>query len=454
MDYFKPFSADTQAAFFSAEAEMIRFGERAAQLPHAEYLKNTLLAIDAVFAIRMVHDVALPPVPLIVLFDVAGWKFDDDVERCLASMRSMLRLPEETSGSVIEALHYMQALEWVSSIAKPGFEATLETVVRLNEILLYGISSDERAHGFRKTYLPYKKGSVPLEIPREMRKLCEFCNGEYFSPLGQASVIHHAFERIVPFDSMIDRTGLLFAFMPMFRRGLFANELMVPICWGASLEREYRRTLKDASRKELTSESHKVYKEQWASYNARNTSMGVVIANMFISKVSKLRDSWRSRGLKIPANSATDKLLDLFLAIPQLATRHAASCIGKSYGATNEAMRQLVKAGIVKEVAVDNRERVFVCDQSAALIADFVDNLEKMGEVASEPGESSLGRTSTSTTAPLSSSTAIFVAVEPMPMPMPSMSSPFAFWKDLPSMPSRKAGAAAIMRQPPLSVCW
>ena len=153
------------------------------------------------------------------------------------------------------------------------------------------------------------------------------------------------------------------------------------------MEREYRRTLKDASRKELTSESHKVYKEQWASYNARNTSMGVVIANMFISKVSKLRDSWRSRGLKIPANSATDRLLDLFLAVPQLATRHAANCIGKSYGATNEAMRQLVKAGIVKEVAIDNRERVFVCDQSAALIADFVDNLEKMGEVASEPGE-------------------------------------------------------------------
>ena len=91
-----------------------------------------MLAIDAVFAIRMVHDIALPPVPLIVLFDVAGWKFDNDVERCLASMRSMLRLPEETSGTVIEALHYMQALEWVSSIAKPGFEATLETVVRLN----------------------------------------------------------------------------------------------------------------------------------------------------------------------------------------------------------------------------------------------------------------------------------------------------------------------------------
>ena len=45
MDYFKPFSADTQAAFFSAEAEMIRFGERTAQLPHAEYLKTRCLRL-------------------------------------------------------------------------------------------------------------------------------------------------------------------------------------------------------------------------------------------------------------------------------------------------------------------------------------------------------------------------------------------------------------------------
>lgn len=37
----------------------------------------------------------------------------------------------------------------------------------------------------------------------------------------------------------------------------------------------------------------------------------------------------------------------------------------------------------------------------------------------------------------------IFIAVEPMSMPMPSMLSPFAFWKALPSMLSRKAGAAA-----------
>lgn len=389
MDYLNPFSAETQAAFFNAEAEMIRFEERARQLPHAEYLKNTLLAIDAVFAARMVHDVSIPPVPLIAVFDVAGWKYGNDVERSLAATGPLLHLPKELYGTAIEAMYYMQALEWISSIAKPGFEATPDVLVRLNEILLHGVNSQGRAHGFRKTYLPHKKGFAPAEILPEIERLCEFSNGDYFSPLGQASVIHHAFERIVPFDSLIDRTGLLFAFMPMFRRGLFSNGLVIPICWGASLEKEYRKTLKEASRTEVTSESHKVYREQWAAYNARNTSAAVIIANLFLAKTTKLRGTWRSSGLKVPANSAIDKLLDLFLAIPQLATRHAAKSIGKSYSATNEAMHQLVRAGIVKEVAIDNRERVFVCDQSAALIADFVESLEKMGEEASAPASDS-----------------------------------------------------------------
>ena len=382
MDYFTAFSAETQAAFFNAEAEMIRFGERVAQLPHAEYLKNTLLAIDAVFAVRMTRDVVLPPVPLIVAFDVASWKYKDDVERCLGASRLMFQLPEELCDAAVEAMHYMQALQWVAGIAKPGFEATPQTLEQLHSMLLHGKRAKGAGCGYRSVYLPHKKGAPPANIPQEVERLCAFCNGDYHSPLGQASVIHHAFERVVPFDCMIDRTGLLFAFMPMFRRGLFADEFMVPICWGASLEKEYRRTLKDASRDEPTKEKHRIYRERWAVYNARNTYMAVVIANMFIKKVGTLRQGWRSQGLKVPANSAIDKLLDLFLAVPQLAIRHAASIIGKSYGATNEAMHQLVRAGIVKEIALDNRERIFICEQSAHLIAGFVSDLEKMSLAA------------------------------------------------------------------------
>ena len=389
MDYFKSYSAQTQAAFYKAEADLIRFGERAAHMPHAEYMKNTLLGIDAVFAVRMTRNVSLPPVPLIVSYDVADWKYDGDIERCLCTTRPMLLLPDEFTDATIEAVRYMQALQWVSDIAVEGFKATPATLAQLNDILVNGKNAAELGNNkYRDAFLPYKKGSAPQDIPARMHELCDFANGDYFSPLGQASVIHHAFERIVPFDSMIDRTGLLFAFMPMFRRKLFTCGFPVPICWGASLEPEFRKTLKDASRGEENGESHIHYRERWAAYNARNTSMAVTIANMFLQKVEKLRETWRSTpGLKIPANSATDKLLDLFLAIPRLATKHAASCIGKSYGATNEALHQLVKAGIVKEVAIDNRERIFICEQSTALIEDFVLELERISKAATDTEE-------------------------------------------------------------------
>ena len=86
--------------------------------------------------------------------------------------------------------------------------------------------------------------------------------------------------------------------------------------------------------------------------------------------------------MKLPANSAIDKLLDLFLAVPCLTIKHAAQIIGKSYGATNEAMSQLVKEGIVRETALDRRERIFICNQSTSMITGFVDELIEMSQKA------------------------------------------------------------------------
>ena len=110
--------------------------------------------------------------------------------------------------------------------------------------------------------------------------------------------------------------------------------------------------------------------------------MSVIIAKSFLSTADRLRQKWRSHGIKIPSDSALDKLLDLFLAVPSLSAVRAAKIIGKSYGATNEALGRLVKADIIREVALDGRERVFVCEQSASMITNFVDNLAKMGDKA------------------------------------------------------------------------
>ena len=361
---------------------MLRFGEKLVHSPYAEYMKKTLLAIDAIFAIRMSHDIVLPAVPLITAYDLTDWKYRGDTTRSVRAHWSEFRFPEGSLEAATQALHYMQALEWLADNAKPGFIATIDTVLYLHEILLNGKNFDNRYRGFRNSFLPYKKGSDPSQIPSEINELCQFINTDSFSPIGQASVVHHAFESIVPFDSLIDRTGLIVAFMPMFRRGLFVNGCMVPICWGASLEKEYRKKLKDSSRDKTSIETHLHYRERWAAYNARNTYMSVVIADSFLSKADQLREKWRSQGMRIPANSALDRLLDLFLAVPGLSTIRASKIIGKSYGATNEAMNQLAKAGIAREVALDGRERIFICDQSAAMITEFVNDLARMSQKA------------------------------------------------------------------------
>lgn len=347
-------------------------------------MRTTLLAIDAVFAVRIPNDVELPVVPLIILYDLTNRKYGGDAVRSNRAQLSEFQMPEENLDAAIEALHYMQALDWIAQNVKPGFTITMETVLFIHEMLLNGTPSDERYHSFRSTPLPKNKGADPASIPVEISELCKFSNGDYFSPLGQASVIHHAFESMSPFDSLVDRTGLLFAFMPMFRRGPFVDGYMVPICWGASLEKNYRQKLRNSSRDKSSPKTHLHYRERWAAYNARNTHVAAVIADSFLSRTDSLRKQWRSRGMKLPANSAIDKLLDLFLAVPCLTIKHAAQIIGKSYGATNEAMSQLVKEGIVRETALDRRERIFICNQSTSMITGFVDELIEMSQKAKD----------------------------------------------------------------------
>lgn len=65
------YSAATQARFYEAEVELLRLGDRLTHNPCARYMRGTLLAFDAIFAVYMSHDTVLPAVPLIVSYDLS-----------------------------------------------------------------------------------------------------------------------------------------------------------------------------------------------------------------------------------------------------------------------------------------------------------------------------------------------------------------------------------------------
>lgn len=152
------YTALTQAEFFKAEAELIRFGERLAHSLGARYLKDTLLAIDAIFAIRISHDVTLPVVPLITAFDLSNWKYQGDADQGIRMQRPEFRPPVDSMDAIMQAIHYMQAIQWAAVVSQQDAAITMETVLHLHEILLSGKTGDNRYHGFRNYFLPHKKG--------------------------------------------------------------------------------------------------------------------------------------------------------------------------------------------------------------------------------------------------------------------------------------------------------
>lgn len=372
------FSPSTHAAFFKAEAELIRFDSSVTRYSFARYVRKALLAIDAIFAIRLSRDTVLSAVQLITSYGLIDWKYHGDIEKSLSAYYPNTHVSDALKDPVREAIRYMRGIEWISDAASTGEDVTAGTLHCIHEILLSGECEERQCRSFRTRFLPHKKGFAPSDIPSAVDDLCAYANTESFSPLGQASVIHHAFERIVPYESLMERTGLLFAFLPMFRRGLFSNGYMVPICWGGSIDRERRKVLRESSRIDPRDETYSSNRERWAVHNASNTYLSVVIADSLFSSAERLRSVWQAKLSHIPANSALDRVIDLLLAMPVVSIRTASAIIGKSYGATNEAMRQLSRARIIREEALDGRERVFVCDQSAAMITEFVDKLSSL----------------------------------------------------------------------------
>jgi hypothetical protein len=70
-------------------------------------------------------------------------------------------------------------------------------------------------------------------------------------------------------------------------------------------------------------------------------------AEQFGQRIAALAEAWRERAAPIRRNSATDLLLRALPAAPIITVATAATLIGRSIQATNEAVNRLVVAGVL-----------------------------------------------------------------------------------------------------------
>jgi len=109
---------------------------------------------------------------------------------------------------------------------------------------------------------------------------------------------------------------------------------------------------------------------RWIAQFASACTRAVADAAAFEQRTRDIEAAWRERIGSVRKNSAADLLLRALPGAPVVTVPAAATLIGRSFTAANNAVAQLVKAGVLRQVNVGRRNRAY---EAPEIIAAFTD---------------------------------------------------------------------------------
>ena len=200
--------------------------------------------------------------------------------------------------------------------------------------------------------------------------LCTFCNGDELPAVVQAAIAHAQFETIHPF---VDGNGRQAG---RSSTSCFADAASHHECFRpsrSSLRRGRAPTSMDSPPPAIAAErtSLAAYEglNRWVGLFASACSSGCVRCQSIEDRIRALQ-RLADRGRSHTSGSAVDLLVRAMPGAPIVTVSAAAMLIGRSFQATNEAMRRLANAGVLSQVNVGRRNRAF---EAADLISVFTD---------------------------------------------------------------------------------
>jgi len=234
-------------------------------------------------------------------------------------------------------------------------------------------------------YNPCSASFVPPPhelVPGLLEDLCSFCNDDSLPAVAQAALAHSQFETIHPFVDGNGRTGRALIHLVLRRRGL-AVRVLAPISLVlATWSSDYVAGLQ-ATRYRGPASSPAAHGgiNHWIARFAAAASRAVDDASNFEDTAHSLQEEWRARLGAVRANSAADLILRALPGAPVITVNSAATLVGRSFKAVNEAINRFVAADILKQISVGKRNRAF----EAAEIIDAFTSLER--QLASPEGD-------------------------------------------------------------------
>lgn len=357
-----------------AESALVRFNTEASSLVNTEALARILLRAESVASSK--------------------------IEGLVIGARRILRAEVEsnlngsaTDVTATEVLANIQAMVFGIEHIEEDSPITLELILSIHEHLMAGTRLSEYGGKLREeqnwiggsdfnpcsaTYVP-----PPWELVEGlMEDLITFCNSDDLPAVAQAAIAHAQFETIHPFIDGNGRTGRILIHLILRRRGV-NTRVSPPISLVlATWAKDYVSGL-TATRyigDYLSIEAQEGI-NIWIGRFAAACSRSVVDAMEFEARAQKIEYEWRSHLKNIRKGSSTDLLLQKLVGAPVLTVKSASMLTGKTLVATNNAINQLVGAGILHQVGVGGRNRMY---ESPEIIEAFSD-LER--QLASPEGD-------------------------------------------------------------------
>jgi Fic family protein len=216
----------------------------------------------------------------------------------------------------------------------------------------------------------------PEEVDWLLGDLCRFCSDDRLPPLVQAAIAHAQFETIHPFEDGNGRTGRALVQVILRRRGL-APAYVPPISVILAANKERYIGGLTAYREGRV--------EAWLEVFDVAAARAAHLANQYLKTVESLQDRWRSmvrQSSRIRADAAAWKIIDVLPAQPIVTLPAAVAKVERTKPAVNQAIGQLVAAGVLVPTSNSKRNRAW----EATGLLDLLVRLESGEAPEGEPG--------------------------------------------------------------------
>lgn len=202
------------------------------------------------------------------------------------------------------------------------------------------------------------------EVGTLLDDLVAFCNDTALPPLVQAAYAHAQFETVHPFVDGNGRTGRALVQVILRRRGLAPNYVPpISVVLAADTSRYIAGLVAFREGRE----------SEWINVFADAAARAADLAATYLVRVQELQRLWRERLDKVGVRSdaAAWKVIDILPGRPIISVPVGVEATGRAKAAVQQAVEQLVHAGVLEPISTGKRNRQWEAIGLLALSEDF-----------------------------------------------------------------------------------